>query len=86
MATQGTSVPSVKVDDVSKEIAAEPWSLYWKEFKSGTPEFEEFLHEPAKHVAQNISGGSDWNVSTYVVNHEIGFTKNYRLHSRNGHP
>jgi len=31
-----------ELDDVSKSIADEPWSPYWRELKSGTAEFERF--------------------------------------------
>jgi len=36
----------VKVDNYVAEIREEPWSLYWKEWKSGSEEFEKFLHDP----------------------------------------
>ncbi len=62
-----------KLDDVSKNIASEPWSLYWIEWKSGTKEFEEFLHNPLAHSADSFEGvDRNWTVQTNVIGHEGG--------------
>jgi hypothetical protein len=65
-----------KLDDVSKSIAAEPWSLYWTEWKSGTKEFEEFLHDPVSHFAKSFKGvKKSWNVQTHIIGHEAGMMR-----------
>jgi hypothetical protein len=65
-----------KLDDVSKNIADEPWSLYWSEYKSGTEEFEDFLHDPLSVLVKACSGvDRTWNVQTSIIGHEIGFRK-----------
>jgi hypothetical protein len=62
-----------KLDNVSKNIAEEPWSLYWNEFKSGTKEFENFLHDPLKTLVTAVDGvDRKFTVNTTVVNHEKG--------------
>ena len=62
-----------KLDDVSKSIAEEPWSLYWKEFKSGTDEFEQFLHNPLSQMTKAFEGvNREWTVQTNVIGHEQG--------------
>lgn len=61
-----------KLDDVSKSIANEPWSLYWNEMKTGTPEFEAFLLDPLSHLVGNLAGVTkEWTVQTNILNHEI---------------
>jgi hypothetical protein len=62
-----------KLDDVSQNIRNEPWSLYWSEKKTGTPEFERFLHDPLSEFVEEFSGVTrDWTVQTNILNHEIG--------------
>lgn len=62
-----------KLDDVSKNIGNEPWSLYWHEFKSGTKEFEDFLHNPIELLTTAADGvDSTFAVQTTVLNHENG--------------
>jgi hypothetical protein len=61
----------VKIDDVSQEIRDEPWSLYWAEFKSGTEEYERFLHDPLAHFKEVFDGvEDDWRITTVLANHE----------------
>lgn len=63
----------IKVDDTVQDIDEEPWSLYWREWKSGTEEFETFLHEPLRVLTEQIEGcGNDWRVNTEIINHENG--------------
>lgn len=71
-----------RIDDVSKDIADEPWSMYWNEMKSGTEEFEEFLHKPMR-VLQNTLDGVDnsFTIQTNILNHEIGLERQYSLSS-----
>jgi hypothetical protein len=62
-----------KLDNLSKNIAEEPWSLYWREMKSGTETFEHFLHEPLQHVADDFDEvDKSWTVQTQIIGHEIG--------------
>jgi len=62
-----------KLDDVSRNIASEPWSLYWAEMKTGTPEFEQFLHDPLSSLVGAFSGVTKaWRVQTNILNHEEG--------------
>lgn len=62
-----------KLDDSNKNIANEPWSLYWSESKSGSKEFEEFLHDPLKECSAEMSGvDRTWTVQSNILNHEIG--------------
>ncbi len=63
----------VKIDNYVKEIAAEPWSMYWTEWKSGTKEFNDFLLNPIEFLSTSIDEvGRDFKVSTEILNHEIG--------------
>ena len=65
-----------KLDEQNKNIKMESWSLYWSEFKSGTSEFEEFLHNPLKVLSQSIDEiDSSWTVYTNILNHEVGLQK-----------
>lgn len=65
----------VKIDDVSPEINDEPWSLYWAEFKSGTDEYETFLHDPLTHFKDVFEGvDDDWQVTTILANHQRPLT------------
>ena len=65
------------LDDTSKNIAGEPWSLYWKEMQSGTKEFEDFLHDPLSALIGKLSGVNvTWNVQTNMIGHEIGLSSN----------
>jgi hypothetical protein len=65
-----------KLDDVSKSIADEPWSLYWRELKSGTAEFEEFLHDPLSHLVKSFEGvDRKWTVQTNRIGHETGLMR-----------
>ena len=63
----------VLVDDHVKEIKAEPWSLYWREWSSSSTEFQDFLVDPLKTIiADKIKGVSQtWSVNTEVLNHAI---------------
>ena len=62
-----------KLDDVSKNIAHEPWNLYWKEHKSGTKEFEAFLHNPKAVLVAELAEVKDtFNIQTNILNHERG--------------
>ncbi|MFE9883274.1 hypothetical protein [Streptomyces sp. NPDC005784] len=62
-----------KIDDVSQEIRDEPWSMYWREWKTGSDPFEEFLHDPVGVLAEEIAEvGPDWTVTTTVANHQVG--------------
>ena len=61
----------VLIDDHVQEIANEPWSLSWREWKSGTKEFEDFLHNPLPVIKQDFPQvEADWRVVTEIVNHE----------------
>ncbi|MFD5552725.1 hypothetical protein ACFWIA_02665 [Streptomyces sp. NPDC127068] len=72
MATHGNA-SWTKIDDVSQEIREEPWSLYWREWKTGTEPFEELLHDPVGVLAEQIEEvGPDWTVTTTVANHHVG--------------
>jgi len=62
----------ILVDDHLKEIADEPWSLYWREFKSDTDEFRSFLLDPKPILMNEIPRVSeDYQVSSEILNHEI---------------
>lgn len=64
----------VKVDNFVAEIKEEPWSLYWKEWKSGSEEFEKFLHDPLPVLVEQIEEcQKDWKVTTEILNHHAGF-------------
>ena len=64
----------VKVDDFVPEIAQEPWSMSWYEWKTGTTEFEDFLKNPLPILIQDFPEVKpDWRVITEIVNHEKGF-------------
>lgn len=62
----------ILVDNKVQEIADEPWSLYWREFKSDTDEFRAFLLDPKPILMREIRGiSSDYKVTSEVLNHEI---------------
>jgi len=66
-----------KIDDVSKNIAAEPWSLYWKEHKSGTVEFTSLLQNPISQLKGALDAvDDDWRVQSHFIGHEIGMEIN----------
>lgn len=66
-----------KLDNVSQNIANEPWSLYWNEMKSGSHEFEDFLHNPLPTLIKVLDGVDDtWTVETKIRNHEKGLLIN----------
>ena len=65
------------LDDTSKSIADEPWSLYWREMKSDSKEFEDFLHDPLSALIGKLSGVNiTWNVQTNMIGDEIGLSSN----------
>jgi hypothetical protein len=61
-----------KLDDVSQNIREEPWSLYWREWKSGTRAFEDFLHDPGKELVRSGLARRGYSVQTNIINHERG--------------
>jgi hypothetical protein len=70
---EATAEQWVSIDAVSDEIRDEPWSLYWREWKSGTEDFERFLHEPLAVLGESFDAvADDWIVTTQVVNHQHG--------------
>lgn len=67
----------IKIDNFVREIAEEPWSLYWKEWKTGTREFEDYILNPLPHLAREIEGvDSSWTVSSELLNHHIPHVSN----------
>jgi len=65
----------VKIDDVSPDIEAESWSLYWGEAKSTSPYFERLLRDPLAVLRDEIEGvGHDWHVTTQMLNSHIPHT------------
>ena len=65
-----------KLDDVSANIANKPWSLYWSEMKSGTKEFENFLHDPLSDMTGVLSEvEKSWSIQTTIIGHEIGLSQ-----------
>jgi hypothetical protein len=65
-----------KLDDVSKSIADEPWSLYWREFDAASDEFRKFMDDPISVLASEIDEvQSDWRVQTNIFGHQIGLTR-----------
>ena len=61
------------LDTPNRSISEEPWDFYWQEWKSGTKEFEDFLHDPKKVLSEEIpSIKSDYYVQSMIVNHDIG--------------
>ncbi|MGW4381419.1 hypothetical protein [Kitasatospora sp. NPDC004531] len=61
------------IDDVSDDIRAEPWSMYWREWKSESEEFGRFLREPVKVLADEVPGVErDWTVTSTIANHHVG--------------
>lgn len=65
-----------KIDAVAPYIADEPWSMYWAEFKSGTQEFEDFLHNPLEFYVENIEEVDDsWSIQTDILCHEHGIVE-----------
>lgn len=64
----------VKIDNVSREIEEEPWSLYWTEMKSESDEFEAFLRNPRESLMSGIREvRDDFAITTEHLNHEVGF-------------
>ena len=64
------------LDSRNKSIDREPWNLYWSESKSGTPEFEELLHDPLGVLCRDFSEVDDsWAIQSNVLNHEVGFSE-----------
>ena len=61
------------LDDASKNIKDELWSFYWREWKSGTEEFEEFLHKPLREL-KHLGAKKGFKVHTNILNHEVGLT------------
>jgi hypothetical protein len=65
-----------KLDDVSKSIADEPWSLYWREFDATSDAFQKFIADPLSVMSAEIAEiGPDWRVQTHVIGHEVGLTR-----------
>jgi hypothetical protein len=65
----------VKIDDAAPDIAEESWSLYWGEAKSSSPYFEKLLRQPLAVLRDEIEGvGSDWHVTTQMINSHVPFT------------
>ncbi|UFR00765.1 hypothetical protein KBP30_06060 [Streptomyces sp. Go40/10] len=61
------------IDEVSDEIRSEPWSMYWREWKSDSEEFARFLREPIAVLAKEISEvEQDWTVTSTIANHHVG--------------
>ena len=62
-----------KLDDDNKHIREEPWSLYWCEMKTGTEEFEEYIHDPLTVLSRDLGEvDKSWTIQTNVLNHENG--------------
>jgi hypothetical protein len=67
-----------KLDNVSDNIKREPWSLYWREMKTGTREFEQFIHDPLRNLIGVFSGVTKtWKVHTNILNHEHGLAASH---------
>ncbi len=65
-----------KLDDVSKSIADEPWSMYWREFNTEADEFKKFMNDPLGVLSSEIGGvGKDWTIHTTIIGHQIGLTR-----------
>ncbi|MER6503989.1 hypothetical protein ABT218_32775 [Streptomyces sp. NPDC001455] len=61
------------IDKVSEEIRSEPWSMYWREWKSESDEFARFLRDPISVLAGDIREVErDWTVSSTIANHHVG--------------
>jgi hypothetical protein len=61
------------LDTPNKAIASEPWDFHWKEWKSGTGEFEEFLHDPKSVLLKDFpSIAEDFVIQTTILNHDRG--------------
>lgn len=61
----------VQVDDHVQEIAQEPWSMAWREWKSGSSEFNDFLMNPLPEIMKDFPlVQADWRVTSEIVNHE----------------
>lgn len=66
-----------KLDDVSDDIRDEPWSMYWREWKSNSDEFRDFLEYPVGVLAEEIDEvAPDWTVTTTIANHNVGLRRN----------
>ena len=67
----------VRLGTQHKSVNDEPWNLYWSEMKSGTPEFEEFLHDPLTTLCRDLAECDEsWTVQTIVLNHEATLSNN----------
>jgi hypothetical protein len=76
MATVDKTALWTKIDDVSKDIRDEPWSMYWREWKTGSEPFEKFLHDPVRMLADELTEvEQDWSVTTTVANHQVGLSR-----------
>ncbi|ADQ69399.1 hypothetical protein C499_12535 [Halogeometricum borinquense DSM 11551] len=63
----------VSIDESVPEIDEEPWNLYWHEFKSGSDEFEKFIHNPLAVLANSIEEVDEsFHITTNIVNHHRG--------------
>ena len=63
----------VRVDDSVPEIADEPWSLFWHEFKSDAVEFDRILKDPLSVLKQDFPEIDEtWNINTELLNHQAG--------------
>ena len=76
MEGQGIFRSIVKVDDHVREIAEEPWSLYWTEHKTGTQELDEFIKNPRPFLEEQLGIPSNYRIETSLVNHQEGFLAN----------
>lgn len=61
----------VKIDDHVQDVAEEPWSLYWGESKTGTPDFEKFILDPLPVLVDRLGISDDYHVQTTLLNHHI---------------
>lgn len=65
------------LDSKNKDIANEPWSLFWSESKSDSKEFNNFLMNPLSELMNDFGEiQKDWIVRTNIINHEVGFGTN----------
>lgn len=63
----------IKIDEQSPQIKAEPWSLYWREMKSESPEFRDFLLNPLPFLKAEVPEiDESYQISTNILNHEKG--------------
>ncbi|WP_199091572.1 hypothetical protein [Bosea sp. ASV33] len=66
----------VSISSQINELKSEPWSMFWKEWKSESNEFKEFLLDPLKILKNNDEFRLDGNysVSSELLNHHIPLT------------